>query len=91
MAPDPDPRNLLALDFSGVGMHADEFRWQAVRDILLEGIANAPPRTQVPSEMYISQRAGVSEKTARHAIHDLRDRGLLYTVRGLGSFVSPRE
>lgn len=86
-----DSRDLMALDFSTVGLHADEFRWQAVRDILLTGITGAEPRTRVPSEKYISQRAGVSEKTARHAIRDLRDRGLLYTVSGLGSFVAPRE
>jgi DNA-binding GntR family transcriptional regulator len=87
----PDPGNLLALDFSTVGRHADEFRWKAVRDVLERGVAGAAPRTRIPSETYIAQRAGVSGRTVRKAIHDLRDRGLLYTVSGLGSFVGPRD
>ena len=87
----PDPGNLLDLDFSRVGQFGDEFRWKAVRDVLQAAIASAAPRTRIPSETYIAQRAGVSDRTVRKAIHDLRDRGLLYTVSGLGSFVAPRE
>jgi len=81
----------MSLDFSAVGQFPDEFKWRAVRDVLEQGIMSAEPRTRIPSEKYIGQRAGCAERTVRKAIHDLRERGLLYTVPGLGSFVSARE
>jgi GntR family transcriptional regulator len=84
---------MAPLDFSRVGMHPDVYRWEAIRDVIEEAIASGdiPPRGRVPSEEYICQAAGVTAKTVRRAVRDLRDRGLLYTRAGLGTFASPRD
>ena len=61
-----------------------------IADELAAEIAKAPVDSPVASESDIQQRWGVARATARHAIAELRDRGLIYTVAGRGSFVSPR-
>lgn len=45
------------------------------------------PDAAIPSESDIQQMYGVARATARHAIAELRRRGLVYTVAGRGSFV----
>lgn len=81
----------MPLDFSAVGSVADTYRWKQVASVIEAAIRDGsiPPRTPVPSETAIMQGAGVGRKTARRAVRDLRERGLLYTVEGLGSFASP--
>ncbi|GAA0457497.1 hypothetical protein Ade02nite_06600 [Paractinoplanes deccanensis] len=61
-----------------------------IADELATEIAKAPVDSPIASENDIQQRWGVARATARHAIAALRDRGLVYTVPGRGSFVSPR-
>jgi GntR family transcriptional regulator len=61
-----------------------------IADELATEIATAPVDSPIASESDIQQRWGVARATARHAISELRDRGLIYTVPGRGSFVSPR-
>lgn len=46
-----------------------------------------PPKHPI-FELRIVQEFGVARETARKATSILRDRGLIYTVRGMGSFVS---
>jgi len=47
------------------------------------------PDRPVPSEQQLQQEFGVARGTARKAIGLLRDEGLVITVRGRGSFVTP--
>lgn len=47
------------------------------------------PDRPVPSESQLQQELGVARGTARKGIALLRDQGLVVTVRGRGSFVSP--
>lgn len=42
----------------------------------------------IPSEVRLADEFGVARLTARRAVRDLRERGLVYTVQGKGSFVS---
>ena len=49
------------------------------------------PRRAAPSELYLSQRYGIARDTVRKAMGLLREQGYVYVVRGLGTFVSPRE
>ncbi len=49
------------------------------------------PDKPIPSEPTLQQRYGVARNTARHAIHHLRDKGLVYTVPGRGTYVSPQD
>ncbi|GIF21398.1 DNA-binding GntR family transcriptional regulator [Actinoplanes tereljensis] len=62
-----------------------------IADELATEIAKAPVDSPIASEKDIQQRWGVARATARHAIAELRDRGLVYTVPGRGSFVSPHS
>jgi len=47
------------------------------------------PDRPVPSEAQLQQEFGVARGTARKGIALLREQGLVVTVRGRGSFVSP--
>jgi GntR family transcriptional regulator len=46
-----------------------------------------PPNRPVPSENQLVQEYGVARGTARKAIQLLRDRGLVVTVVGRGTYV----
>jgi DNA-binding GntR family transcriptional regulator len=48
------------------------------------------PNRPIPSELHISQEFGVARGTARKAVALLREEGLVVTVVGRGSFVSPK-
>jgi DNA-binding GntR family transcriptional regulator len=48
------------------------------------------PREPVPSITYMVQETGLAVGTVRKAISVLIDAGLVYTVPGRGTFVSPR-
>jgi GntR family transcriptional regulator len=81
-----------ALDFSGVRLHGyDRWPYEQIAAVIEEAIASGKlrPRDPVPSEKHIVQVTGASRWAVRHAIAHLRDKGLLYTVPHLGTFVSP--
>lgn len=78
-------------DFSGVSRRADTHLYvqiaQAIEDAIKSG--ELRPREPIPSERYITGATGASRWAVRHAIAHLREQGLVYTVRDLGTFVSP--
>jgi len=45
---------------------------------------------RLPGERELARELGVSYQTLRHGIQILRDRGLIITQHGLGSFVTAR-
>lgn len=45
----------------------------------------------LPSEKTIQQEHGVSRDTARRAIEQLRDEGLVFTIPQRGTYVGPRS
>ncbi|MGX1270944.1 GntR family transcriptional regulator [Streptomyces phaeoluteigriseus] len=45
------------------------------------------PDRPIPSENHLAEEYGVARLTARRAAQELRERGLIITVRGKGSFV----
>ena len=47
------------------------------------------PDRPVPSESQLQQEFGIARGTARKGIALLREQGMIVTVRGRGSFVSP--
>lgn len=53
--------------------------------------ANSPRTGPVPSETQLGQIYPVSRDTIRRAVRELRARGLVYTVQGKGSYVTPPE
>lgn len=60
-----------------------------VLDALLEEIKGKRPGDPVSSEAELCERHGVARMTARRAIGIARDRGLIITRWGKGSFVAP--
>ncbi|MGH3381435.1 MAG: GntR family transcriptional regulator [Actinoallomurus sp.] len=50
-----------------------------------------PPDRAIPSAGQMAQIWGVSRDTARSATRILVERGLVYTVVGKGSYVTPAE
>ncbi|MFE0803701.1 GntR family transcriptional regulator [Streptomyces sp. NPDC058812] len=45
------------------------------------------PDRPIPSESHLADEYGVARLTARRTAQELRERGLIVTVRGKGSFV----
>lgn len=59
-------------------------------DAISEKIASGKlaPDRPIPSENHLADEYGVARLTARRAAQELRERGLIVTVRGKGSFVA---
>ena len=72
---------------------APEPLYVQLADVLTEQIRTGglAPRRMIPSETTLAQTYGVNRLTARKAVRLLRQRGLIATVVGKGSYVRPRE
>lgn len=70
----------------------NEFRWVQVYELLKRRILEGAyaPHAPLPSETHLEQELGVAKKTARKAVHRLRDEGFVYTKPNLGNFVADR-
>lgn len=82
------------MDFTEVRRHgADRWLYQQIANVIAEAIDSGElrPRQQIPTEKDIMDATGASRQAVRHAIADLRERGFLYTVPQLGSFVAGPE
>ncbi|MER6034841.1 MULTISPECIES: GntR family transcriptional regulator [unclassified Streptomyces] len=58
-------------------------------DVIAKQIATGKlaPDRPIPSENHLAEEYGVARLTARRTAQELRERGLIVTVRGKGSFV----
>ncbi|MFR0358479.1 GntR family transcriptional regulator [Streptomyces sediminimaris] len=58
-------------------------------DVIAGKIASGElaPDRPIPSENHLADEYGVARLTARRTAQELRERGLIVTVRGKGSFV----
>lgn len=50
-----------------------------------------PQGARLPAETDLGEEYGVAAGTARRAVRELRDRGLVVTLPAKGTFVSPQE
>lgn len=67
----------------------EEPKYETVRRRLMEVIQGGMrPHEPLPSERDLMQRYGVSRMTVRQAVEMLADEGLVYRVRGSGTFVA---
>lgn len=71
---------------------ADRWLYRQIADVIAEAIESGElrARQQLPTEKDLMDATGASRQAVRHAIADLRERGYLYTVPHLGSFVAGR-
>ena len=61
-------------------------------DLIAERIDSGElqPDYPIPSEAWMQQHYGIARNTARRAVELLRERGLVYTIGGRGTFVRGR-
>ncbi|MFK0173446.1 GntR family transcriptional regulator [Streptomyces sp. NPDC090306] len=67
-------------------------RWLQVHAEILRRIkaGDYAPRTRVPSVVQLQEEFGIAGATAQKVHRQLRADGMIYTVPGMGSFVSPQ-
>ncbi|MGN6813512.1 MAG: GntR family transcriptional regulator [Thermomicrobiales bacterium] len=65
-------------------------RYQQLKELIREHVAKGEwrPGDLIPSERELSERFGVSRMTARQAITEVTNDGLLYRQQGKGTFVA---
>lgn len=62
--------------------------YQRVLKEMRAKITPMPPDAKLPTRLELAAEYGVSHMTVQKAIDALKDEGLLYSVPGLGVFVS---
>ncbi|WP_240197792.1 GntR family transcriptional regulator [Nonomuraea lactucae] len=67
--------------------------YRQLADVLRKQIdeGELQPGALMPSEADLMSEFGVARITARNAIRELRAAGVIYTIRGEGSFVGPEK
>ena len=68
-----------------------QWPYRRAADTLRERIASGELGPQLPSHMKLAGLLGVSPMTVQRALGVLKDEGLITSVPGLGTFVTPRE
>ena len=63
--------------------------YRQLKELLVAQIGALPAHARIPSEPELTRRLGVSRATVQQAVAELVREGLLYRVRGKGTFVSP--
>lgn len=69
-------------------------KFVAIKEFILSQVetGNWPEHSRVPSENELSEQFAVSRMTARRALQELTEQGVLYRTQGVGSFVaSPKS
>jgi DNA-binding transcriptional regulator YhcF (GntR family) len=68
----------------------DRPKWEQIADVIRARIADGTylPGSRVPSVQQLVEDTGVAVDTAQKVLARLRAEGVVYTVRGMGSFVA---
>lgn len=69
---------------------AEDFVWRQVADYVAKQIGDGayPAGSVLPGETALAEELEVSKGTVRHAMAELRSRGLIRTLHGHGSVVA---
>lgn len=72
---------------------ANTHRYMTVKNFIKQGIEDQSwsEHKRVPSENQLVETCGVSRMTARRALDELTEEGILYRVQGRGTFVAPKK
>lgn len=65
-------------------------RYEEIARYVRKLVSRGQPGDRLPSDAQLCERFAVSRMTARHAVAQLENEGLLYRRRGQGTFISPR-
>jgi GntR family transcriptional regulator len=68
-----------------------EYSYVQVADDVERRITEGEITRKLPSERSFAEEYGVAYTTVRHAMALLRERGIIITVHGRGTFVTPSE
>lgn len=68
-----------------------EYSYVQVADDVHRRITEGEITRKLPSERSFAEEYGVAYTTVRHAMALLRERGIIITVHGRGTFVTPPE
>jgi len=68
-----------------------EYAYVQVADDIERRITEGEITAKLPSERSFAEEYGVAYTTVRHAMAVLRERGIIITAHGRGTFVTPRE
>ncbi len=66
-------------------------KYYRLKRVLREKIGELQAGDPIPSEAELCQEFEISRTTVRKALNDLSQEGLIYTVQGKGTFVSPKK
>ena len=67
-----------------------QYTYVQVADDIQRRIAEGEITAKLPSERSFTEEYGVAYTTVRHAMAVLRERGIIRTAHGRGTFVTPR-
>lgn len=65
--------------------------YQQVADAIAARIADGQCPRKLPSERNMAKEFGVANVTVRHAMAILRERRLIVSVHGRGTFLAPKD
>ena len=68
-----------------------EYAYVQVANDIARRISEGEFTAKLPSERSLAEEYGVAYTTVRHAMEVLRERGMIITVQGRGTFVKPAE
>jgi DNA-binding GntR family transcriptional regulator len=68
-----------------------EYAYVQVADDVQRRINEGEIAAKLPSERSFAEEYGVAYTTVRHAMAVLRERGIIVTVHGRGTYVKPTE
>ncbi|WP_205830814.1 MULTISPECIES: winged helix-turn-helix domain-containing protein [unclassified Microbispora] len=77
----------------GIEWRPNAPKWEQVAEVLKKRIADGtyPPDTQLPSQHELVREFEIAANTAQKVLTRLRQEGVAYSVRGVGTFVSAQQ
>jgi DNA-binding GntR family transcriptional regulator len=74
-----------------IDLFGSEYAYVQVADDVQRRIAEGEISAKLPSERSFAEEYGVAYTTVRHAMAVLRERGIIVTVHGRGTYVKPQK
>jgi GntR family transcriptional regulator len=80
-------------DMPQIDPHGPQLVYVVVADHIARKITagTLAPGARLAGEYALAEQYGVARMTVARAVRELRERGLVVTVRGKGTFVAPRS